>query len=67
MKRWYLFDRYDCFAVYDSIIDAAERAETLALVDKLEGVEIKYLSDDEWNAYMAGGEKTLHEFWDKRS
>jgi len=50
MKRWYVFDQYDCFDTFDTAADAA-RFATKMVEDEYDGVEIKYLTREEFDAY----------------
>jgi len=60
MKRWYVFDQYDCFDVLDTAEHAARTAEKL-VEDGYDGVEIKYLSREEFDAYCIS-DAALQEF-----
>ena len=58
MRKWYVFDKFDCFGQFATIAEAAKQAEWLAnTVDDndYEGVHIAYMSTEEFGGYCYSG------------
>ena len=51
MKKWYVFDKYDCFDHCDTLEQAAKSAAWL-IGQKFAGVHIKELTATEFEAYL---------------
>ena len=57
-KKWFVFDKYDCFGSFARACDAGKFAEELA-ADGFHGVEIRHFTAEEFEAYCQGGETAL--------
>jgi hypothetical protein len=53
-KRWYVYDEYDCFNVFDTVFEAGVLAEELA--KEFNGIHIKYQTNEEFDEYCKGAE-----------
>ena len=60
MKRWYVFDQYDCFDAFATAEHAARIAEKM-VEDGYEGVEIRCFTKGEFDAYCTS-DAALQEF-----
>jgi hypothetical protein len=52
MRKWYVFDKYNCFGAFTSAADAATQAEWMANTVKLTGVHIHHFTVEEFNRYL---------------
>lgn len=56
MRKWYVFDQYDCFDDFETAASAAYYAESLVGNDVAnEGVHIAYMTKQEADAYCESG------------
>jgi hypothetical protein len=51
MKKWYVFDKYDCFDHCDTMEQAAKAAAWL-IGAEFKGVHIKELTENEFEDYL---------------
>jgi hypothetical protein len=59
MRKWYVFDQFDCFDKFDTAEKAAEYATSMVdgkEEDNYEGVHIAYLTEAEMREYCATGQ-----------
>lgn len=54
MKKWYVFDSYDCFGHYDTLEAASAQAAWL-IAGEFTGVEIRHLTKEEFEHYCQFG------------
>lgn len=52
--RYYVFDAYDCFGDYATLEEAAGQAAFM-IADELTGVEIKYMTQEQFEHYCKTG------------
>ena len=65
-KRWYVFDRYDCFTSCDTVEDAAVQARYMIEELELPHVEIRLFTKEEFDAYCEyDGADKLQAIWER--
>ena len=51
MKKWYVFDKYDCFDNFPTMEQAAKLAAWL-ISNEFTGVHVKEMTEKEFEAYL---------------